>query len=399
MKQYIVTFFLFFSTLLIYGQVKFEQGYIINNNGDKISCFIKNVESFRTPSKIEYKLNLSDQETLTGNLENIKEFGIPGKFKFKRQTVELDTDGNKITTQRNPVFESKTVFLKVLIEGQASLYSYFDGETRSFFYTIENKGIHSPKTLVYKEFITFQDTFSKNESFKQELMNNLICQNLTQNDFIKVEYFESSLLPLFIKYNSCIGENYEVFKEKRKGIFNLKIAPRLAFNSFFSGINNDTRRDADFGKKTQLNFGIELEYIMSFNNNKWSIFIDPNYQYFKEEGVETGYQNVTASVNYSSIEFPIGIRHYMFLNNTSKIFINLGFIVDLVLNNDFEYTSTSSGQISITSSPNFAFGLGYNWNNKFDIEIRANTNRSLITGTALYSEYKASYVILRYNLL
>jgi hypothetical protein len=399
MKKQIITLLFFISTILVYGQVQFEQGYIINNNGDKISCFIKNVESFRTPSKIEYKLNLSDQETLTGNLENIKEFGIPEKFKYKRQTVELDTEGNKITTQRNPVFESKTVFLKVLIEGQASLYSYFDGETRSFFYTLENKGIHSPKTLVYKEFITFQDTFSKNESFKQELMNYLICENLTQNDFIKVEYFESSILPLFIKYNSCIGGNFEVFEEKRKGIFNLKIAPRIAFNSFFSGLKNDTRRDADFGKKTQFNFGIELEYIMSFNSNKWSIFFDPNYQYFKEEGIETGYQNVTASINYSSIELPIGIRHYIFLNNTSKIFINLGFIVDLVLNNDFEYTSTSGGQISITSSPNFAFGLGYNWNNKFDIEIRANTNRSLISGTALYSEYKASYVILRYNLL
>lgn len=400
MKRLAALLFFTLSTILIYGQVKFEQGYIISNNGDKISCFIKNIESLRTPSKIEYKLNLTDKETLTGELESIKEFGIPEKFKYIRQTVELDTEGYRVTTQRNPAFETKTVYTKVLIEGQASLYSYFDGETSSYFYTLENKGIHTPKTLVYKEFITNENKLRKNESFKQELMNHLICENLTQNDFINAKYFESSLLPLFVKYNSCMGGNYEVFKEKRKGIFNLKVAPRMAFNSLFTGLGeNDNRLDVIYDKKTQFFIGVEFEYIMPFNKNKWSVFIDPTYQYFKDENVDVGYNNVLVSINYSSIEVPISIRHYMFLNDTSKIFVNFGFIVDLVLNNEFEYNLIPNLSESILSTPNFAFGLGYNFNNKFDIEYRFHTNRNIFKGNLNVSDYETSYIILRYNFL
>jgi hypothetical protein len=399
MKKQIITLLFLVTTILVYGQVQFEQGYIINNNGDKISCYIKNLESLRTPSRIQYKLNLSDSETLTGNLGSIKEFGIPGKFKYQRQTVELDTEGYRVTTQRNPVFETKTVFTKVLIEGPASLYSHFDGETSSFFYTLEDKGIHTPKTLIYKDFITNENKIRKNESFKQELMNNLICENLTQNDFINVKYFESSLLPLFVKYNSCIGGNFEVFKEKRKGIFNLKVAPRVAFNSLFTGLSNDNRIDAHFDDQTQFNFGIEFEYIMPFNKNKWSVFIEPTYQYFKEEDKPIDYNNVTVSINYSSIEVPIGIRYFIFLNNSSKVFINVAFIPDLVLKNEFEYTLISDGNRKLISIPNFAFGFGYNLNNRFDIEFRQHTNRNFFTGGKYYAEYKSSSIILRYNVL
>ncbi len=384
MKQPVIILFFFFSTFSIFGQISYEQGYVVKNNGEKISCFIKDLESLRTPTKFEYKINISDKETITGDIQSIQEFGIPAKFKYKRQTVEIDTENHRVTTQRNPVFETKTVFTKVLVEGEASLFSYFDGETVSFFYTLKSKDINSPKTLVYKEFITHKNTLRKNDNYKQELMNNLVCENLNQKDFENIDYFQNSLLQLFIKYNSCLGGNYEIFKEKRKGIFNLKIAPRIAFNSLFTGIRSDNRLDTQFDNKTQFFVGVEFEYIMSFNKNKWSVFIDPTYQYFKQEDVEVGYNDVLVSIDYSSVEVPIGIRHYMFLNDTSKIFVNFGFVVDLVLNNKFEYTLVTNFNEPIFSTPNFTFGLGYNFNNKFDIE---------------YLNIELFFVLLRYNFL
>src|SRR5690606_3842851 len=113
--------------------------------------------------------------------------------------------------------------------------------------------VPSPKTLVYKEFFTDgYTTMRKNESYKQELMNHLICENLDQNDFLNLEFFENSLLKLFKKYNTCTASEFTVFTEKRKGKFNLKIAPRVTFISLSTGLGkNDNRLDTDFDDKTQ----------------------------------------------------------------------------------------------------------------------------------------------------
>ena len=78
-------------------------------------------------------------------------------------------------------------------------------------------------------------------------------------------------------------------------------------------------RDTNFGTKLGFSVGIEAEFILPFNNNKWALLIEPTYQYFNTKK-ET--PDLTSEINYSSIEIPIGVRHYMFINQKSKIFIN-----------------------------------------------------------------------------
>ena len=73
-------------------------------------------------------------------------------------------------------------------------------------------------------------------------------------------------------------------------------------------------RDTDFGNKTNLRIGIETEFILPFNKNRWSILIEPTYQYFKAEkreevtNVEGGIRDTR--VDYQSVDFPVGIRYY-----------------------------------------------------------------------------------------
>ena len=87
------------------------------------------------------------------NIEEIKEFEITGVSKYIKNTTNIDTSSSKINSlseQRNPVFESKTVFLKVIISGKASLYKYSAPDLRRYFYSL-NQGEITP--LVYKKYL------------------------------------------------------------------------------------------------------------------------------------------------------------------------------------------------------------------------------------------------------
>jgi len=76
MKQKLL-FVLFLASLKLAAQTHFEKGYVVTNDNQRLECLIKNKDWFSNPKSIEYKLNAGDS-ILTGNLDNLKEFGITG---------------------------------------------------------------------------------------------------------------------------------------------------------------------------------------------------------------------------------------------------------------------------------------------------------------------------------
>ncbi len=69
-----------------------------------------------------------------------------------------------------------------------------------------------------------------------------------------------------------------------------------------------------FPANMSFRLGIELEYILPFYANRWSIFFEPTYRYQKWEDnwktnlVAGGYK--IAIVDYQLIEIPLGFRYY-----------------------------------------------------------------------------------------
>lgn len=59
----------------------------------------------------------------------------------------------------------------------------------------------------------------------------------------------------------------------------------------------------------------------------------------------------------------------------------------------------SEEDLEIKTNGNFAFGIGYNYQNKAGIELRGHTNRNLLSGyLGWQSNYSTLSVILGYNL-
>lgn len=119
------------------GQINFEKGYFINNNNQRIECLIKNADWKNNPTEFEYKTSaLAESEK--GTLNSVKEFGVTGFSRYVRVDTKIDlstTDVNTLSKTRDPEWSQQIMFLKVLVEGNASLYYYEKNGLIRFFYS------------------------------------------------------------------------------------------------------------------------------------------------------------------------------------------------------------------------------------------------------------------------
>ncbi len=388
---------LFLITILsfnCYSQISFEKGYYINDSDQKVECLIKNVDWKNNPTKFEYKLT-EDSEKKIATTKTIKEFGVLNASKYRRCLVNIDRSRNTVgemSNHRKPVFKEEVLFLKVLIEGKASLYSFEDGNLNRYFYNKDNAEVEQ---LVFKYYLTPNDQVRENKRYKQQLFNDLKCSNVTIDKVENVDYNKGDLINFFVEYNKCSNEEFINFEKKqKKNLFNLSIRPGFSMSSLSIDQNVSNLRDTDFDSEMSFRFGVEAELIMPFNKNKWTVILEPTYQHFKSEK-ELTTQNVKA--DYKSIELPIGVRHYFFLNENSKIFVNGSYIIDFSSNSvvDFEFGT----DLEIKTRNNLAFGVGYKYNNRYSLEMRYHTNREVLYTHPLWdSDFRSFSIILGYAL-
>lgn len=388
-----------------YSQVSFEKGYYIDNNDQKISCLIKNLDWKNNPTKFEFKLS-ENSETQKADIKSIKEFAITNATKFIRSTVKIDRSSgnvNNLNADKNPVFSEEQLFLKVLVEGKANLYEYTDSDLKRYFY---NKTDAPIEQLIYKSYMISDLDVGKNTKFRQQLWMDLNCPNFKLSDVEKVEYKKNDLVQYFTKYSSCLtNESVEYTPKQKKDLFNLTIRSRLYNSSLAIKNSMYNLRNTDFGKKTRIGFGVEAEYILPFNKNKWSIAIEPSYQSFKSEkttnvkDVSGGIQNV--SIDYSSIEVPLTIRHYFFLNKNAKLFVNASYVIDFALKSSVEFTRNDDSNfntLKIKSRNNPAIGIGFKQNDRYSIELRYQTSSEILANYVFWSSnYKTVAIIFGYS--
>lgn len=405
MKKYILFFYCIVYSLSCYSQITYESGYFIDNSDKKITCLIKNIDWKNNPTQFKYKLE-ENAEPLNADIETIKEFGAVNTFKYVRSTVEIDRSSEYIRELDNnsePIFSEEQLFLKVLIEGKADLYIYQDGNLKRFFYTKDNSNIEQ---LVYKKYSTSDKKVGQNYQFRQQLWNDLKCSTIRQNKLENLNYKKGELIKFFIEYNKCSSSKFINYEENQeRELFNLNIRPRLN-NSFLSlqSIAGDSG-DIVFDSKFHIGFGLETEFILPFNKNKWSIIVEPTYQYYKSEKTIddskiSGGQRKTM-IEYSSLEIPLGLRHYFFLNEDSKIFANISFVFGVDINSNFEFKRKDDSvinEVAISNRNNLAFGVGYKMYDRYSLEMRYQTRRDILGNYVFWnSEYRTLSLIFGYS--
>jgi hypothetical protein len=385
-------------TFQAFGQIKFEKGYIIDNNNRKVECYIKNSDWKNNPKEFVYKLSDNDS-TKKGNLSIIKEFGVPGVMKFIRVDTKIDRspmDASVLSDSINPNWSGERLFLKVLVEGKASLYFYQENLFWRFFYSVDNSPIQQ---LIFKDYFTndIDHHYKTNLKFQQQLWNDVKCTNTTMQTVERLNYDRVELEKYFKKYNDCIGITFVDYdNNKGKHNFNLRITPGINYSSL-SVSNLVDVRHAEFNNQLSYRIGLEAEYILPFNRNSWGITIEPNFENYKQQ-----YQSpVNNTVQLYSLEIPVGIRRYFFINDKFKLLLDAqGTIVGKNFNSNFNiqssYFSTNYQIDKFASSISFGGGLEFDG---FSAEIRYYTTTSILSDYLNWdSEYRRVAFIIGYNL-
>lgn len=388
------------------AQISFEKGYYINNSGERVNCLIKNNDWKNNPLQFKYKLS-EEGEIQIAHLKSVAEFGIDGSSKYIRETVKIDKSSDNIqhlSHNMNPEFNEEELFLKVLIEGKANLYMYEKGILQRFFYQLDAGKIEQ---LVFKTYRTSSNQLKKNRYFQQQIWNNLKCPAISKKRLEQLEYKKRSLLKLFAEYNSCHLSDYVNFEAKtQRDFFSLNIRPRFVFSSLSIQNSLSGNRDTDFGAKANVSLGVEAEFVLPFHKNKWSLLIEPTYQRLNSEqtmerdNVSGGI--LVSQVDYTSLEFPIGIRHYFFFREQSKIFVNASLIFDFTTHSSIHFKRADDSPLNsldMLSRNNFAAGIGYTFKNRYSLEARYQSGRDVLSNYTFWdSSYRSFSLILGYSL-
>ena len=403
MKNQLLVALISFLSLNCFSQTKFEKGYFINNENEKTECLIKNLDWKNNPIAFEYKLS-NTSNTKIATIKTVKEFSISNTHKYNRFKVNIERSSeniNHLDTISTPVLNEEQLFLKTLVDGKAILYAYEDPVVRRFFYKVDNSKVTQ---LIFKIYMMrSENLIRENNKYKQQLWFDLKCQNISMKDVENVDYKKNELINFFVKFNECNNSEFVNFEEiNKKDLFNLTIRPGFNSSSLSIKYTDSDAGDIGFDNNSSFRFGIETEFIMPFYNNKWSLIIEPTYQYFKSENSSHG-QRVIA--DYKSIELPIGIRYYFFLNDKSKIFINGLYVSGISLNSSIQFENgenlvlESDKSLEVIGRSNFAFGGGYNINNKYSMEIRYGFNRNIFSTYPIWnSKYNTLSIIIGYSI-
>lgn len=376
-------------SLKSFSQVNYEKGYFIDLNGKRTECLIKNQGWKNNPTGFEYKLAEGDVSNKM-NVSSVKEFGITAQSRYLAADVKIDRTGDDypdLSMNKNPVWLNERLFLEVLIESKTSLLSYNSKNLRRFFYEVDD----TIKQLVFKKYLNEKNEVVENNAFQQQLWVNVRCGDVTESTIKQLSYTKAELAKYFKNYLECSGsELVDHAKTGKKGGFHMKLTPGINFSSLILYYSENTRyknSDVDYGSQTDFRMGLEGEFVLPYNKNKWSVVLEPNYQTFSSTN-----KDGTKLAKYNSFEIPLGVRYYMFLTKKSRVFVNGLFVYSIP--SESSYIQALSSDLPVSQTGSFAIGAGFAFG-KFSSEIRYYKNGDILDD---YLKWTAPYTKLSFIL-
>ncbi|MCG8700672.1 MAG: PorT family protein, partial [Bacteroidales bacterium] len=343
------------------------------------------------------RCKFGDSDTIKEiHVDNLVEFGVPLLMRYVVAEVNVDRSSSeikKISEQRLPEWRKERISLKVLVEGNGTLFYYEDGIVQRFF---SQKNGGEIEQLVYKIYkhpraITGEIIKVHNNHFRQQLKTGYFMESYTDQSIANIRYTKSHLIRYFTKYNESVGVEYlDYVTKKQENLVDIQIFAGIDHTDYKFTFNEESRYNREFGSKYNFTFGINVEYILNFNKNKWSIFAAPCYQQYNNE-------LNNSKISYQSIEIPIGLCYYMFLNKNSRIFLNAATVTDFPINSVF--THNVFGDYDVNSKMNLMAGCGYSFG-RINAGLKYYTNRRLLRNYSFAStQYNKMSAYVGYRIL
>jgi len=419
--------FLFIFCTITFGQIEYKKGYYVTNDNVKVECLIQYKETAKNPTKIKIK-NTQKSKPEIKTVTDIKEFTIYNVHKYIRATVNIDRSSDvaeNLSFEPNPVWQKETLFLQVILVGQASLYYYGDSEISRYFYSISNDTIHQ---LVYRIYRTHKERIKpqmelnqeKNQenreqripfyynlygkrklidvyidqSYKLQLYKEVNCGNLSIPEIDKLAYSGRQLTPYFSKYNECVNSSniLEYHAELSDSVVKTNKRILLGCNRSYFGIDNFIGNSLKLDYQIHPQIGLDIEVLFPTTSNKLALVAQPIYCYYKKN---LNLNWIKADIHFNSVLLPFGLRYYFYLPNNNRIHITGLILTGINLDMNSTIKVRGSESIVIEFNPGFALNAGFD-HKRMSISYNYYTCNSRSTTDYLY--YRGSSIVFGYLL-
>ncbi|MEQ9231793.1 MAG: hypothetical protein RIF46_14010, partial [Cyclobacteriaceae bacterium] len=143
---------------------------------------------------------------------DLSEFEITGVCKYVSRTVEMDVssdDTNELSFQKAPEWKTITTMLKVVLDGEISLYSSYTEGVQRLFYENED----GTSQLIYKRYYVNENKLqiATNQTFKGQMNVILNCDD-SRALIEKATYSEKSLFKVFKAFHECSNYDFKKFE-------------------------------------------------------------------------------------------------------------------------------------------------------------------------------------------
>lgn len=380
-------FFTLLIVLLFAVQLNAQEveGYYITESGKRVSGFFKYEDFFDTPA---LKFKESKKGEFAGLPQDVAEYGmIEDNLKFEKHLVEIDISGND-SYKKNPVWSKQTIFLNVLVSGNATLYSYTK-DYRTFFFLSTAAKPKEINQLVYKKYKLSDDSVVENSQFRQQLYNDVICKGQKVSDFSEIKYDKKELTDVFKNYNECSGSKSLVYGPKKKA--NFKYSLFAGIHSMSLGVDY-VSPEADNESSFTYSGGAEVSYV--FPSETWGLYARAEFESLNSKISDTydkGYNvtEITYKVHGSAFSFMAGPRYHFLLSNSSNIYLETGFCMSQPFGsierietvypiNDGTPYAGDNREYDLTTSFALNFGAGYSFKKKYAVAFRVITKRDFL---------------------
>ncbi len=406
--------FLLLFNLIPFAQANYIKGTIITHNNDTLNGLIDYQNWSKNPETIKFKKD-ADSHIIYYQPDQIKSFYMANEY-YISQIVTVSRASHNLQKLQKSVNEIElrsdtvTLFLKTLIEGEASLYYYKDEDATEHFYIKKDTIVDE---LLYIEYLVTYN-LRKLEKYKGQLIHYLNdCLELA-NEISELQFKSNDLIKLFTKYNTCVGSGNTYKIEKPKIEYEPMILVGISFTSLsFESETPGSLSETDYENSVDPALGLALNIVFPGNRKKWSVYNELIYKKHSFKGkykdIKYGdwYDLISTSFDFEYLKMSNLVRFQLYYNNIRPYFgfgITNSYITKtsnskiIETFNDPVYNKREKNALDLIRKyeQGFAADLGFIYRNFF-IEYRFEKGNGFSEYWNLASNLKTNYILIGYK--
>ncbi|MGZ5218747.1 MAG: hypothetical protein ACXWC7_01680 [Chitinophagaceae bacterium] len=317
------------------SQSSYREGFVVVNSGDTIQGWIDYRQWDKNPDAIRFRQEITATDPVLYSINDLSYFEVTGFDKYERAVVSKDiraVETSKLEKNQKDIFVTDTVFLRILIKAQISLYQL---QASKAHYYIKEMG-KNYEELLYKVYLTDHDTrLSKMYIFRDQLKQWIPISKITPSltSLLKTaDYNERDLTRIVEKINKLAGDVNMYKAKKPSQTLSWYVGAGIAYSSLSMNKVDDSNEmyeimpTLDYSNSLQPLFAAGVDIGVARNNQKLILRLELAWYGLKYKGLSkpTSGDSMVYKLKVNSLSPSVSVLYNLINTQKNKLYVGGG---------------------------------------------------------------------------